>query len=72
MLAINLEPELEKHFAKLAKRSGHTVDDLAYKAIVRMVEDLEDIAAVELAMRDYDPAKNISLEEMRRELGLAD
>jgi predicted DNA-binding protein len=70
MLAIDLEPELEKHFAELAKRSGRSVDYFARRAIERMIEDLEDIAAAEEALRDYDPSKNISLEELRRELGL--
>lgn len=70
MLAINLEPELEKHFAELAKRNGQTVDFFARRAIERMIEDLEDIASAEEALRDYDPSQNVTLAELRRELGL--
>jgi predicted DNA-binding protein len=70
MLSINLEPKLEKHFTELARRNGRSVDYFAHKAIERMIEDLEDIAAAEEVLRDYDPSQNVSLEELRRELGL--
>ncbi len=72
MLAINLEPELAKHLAQLAARNGRSVDELAQKAIERLVEDLEDIAAAEEVMRYHDPAKNITLDELRRDIGLDD
>lgn len=72
MLAINLEPELERHLASLAERNGQTLDNLLHRAVERLIEDLEDLAAVEAAMKDYDPANNVSLEEVRRELGLED
>ena len=70
MLSINLEPELERHLADLARRNGRPVDFLLQKAVERLIEDLEDIAAAEEALKDYDPSQNISLEELRRELGL--
>lgn len=70
MLAINLEPELERQLAELASRNGKSVDEVVLRAIERLVEDLRDIALAEEALKDYNPAQNVSLEELRRELGL--
>jgi len=70
MLAIKLEPELEKHVAELAERNGFSLDGFVQEAIERMVEELRDIALLEETLKTYDPAKNISMEQMRRELGL--
>lgn len=70
MLALNLEPELEKHLAALAERNGYSVDAFIREAIERMMEDLEDKGLLDAALKDYDPGKNISMAEMRRELDL--
>ncbi|WP_137753463.1 DUF6290 family protein [Sphingopyxis sp. L1A2A] len=70
MLAIRLDKELEERLSTAAKRSGRTKTALARKAIEEYIEDLEDIALLEEALTNYDPSKNISMEQMRRELGL--
>ncbi len=70
MLAIRLDKELEERLATAARRSGRTKTALARKAIEEYIEDLEDIALLEEALANYDPSKNISMEQMRRELGL--
>ncbi|MCW5646437.1 MAG: ribbon-helix-helix protein, CopG family [Sphingopyxis sp.] len=70
MLAIRLDKELEDRLAKAAKLSGRTKTALARKAIEEYIDELEDIALLEAALADYDPSKNISIEQMRRELGL--
>ncbi len=70
MLAINLEPDLARHVAELAQKSGLSVEALVHDAIERMIEDALDYAAAEAALEDYDPSTNISMEQMRRELGL--
>jgi RHH-type transcriptional regulator, rel operon repressor / antitoxin RelB len=70
MNAITIKPDLEKDAVKWAAASGQTLDAFVETAIARLVEDLEDIAAAEEALKDYDPAKNVSLEQLRRELGL--
>ncbi len=70
MLAIRLDKELEDRLASAAKRSGRTKTALARKAIEEYIDELEDIALLEAALADYDPSKNISIEQMRRELGL--
>ena len=70
MLEVKLEPEDEHRFAELVERNGLTVDKALRTAVERMMEDLEDILLAEAALKDYDPSKNVSLEELRRELGL--
>ncbi len=70
MLAIRLDKELEERLTAAAKKSGRTKTALARRAIEEYIDDLEDIALLEAALADYDPSKNISMEQMRRELGL--
>ena len=70
MLAIRLDKELEERLTAAAKKSGRTKTALARKAIEEYIDELEDVALLEAALADYDPSKNISMEQMRRELGL--
>ena len=70
MLAIRLDKALEERLTAAAKKSGHTKSALARRAIEEYIDELEDIALLEAALADYDPSKNISMGQMRRELGL--
>ena len=70
MLAVRLGPDLEARLTAVAKRTGRSKSYYARKAIEEMIEEMEDIALLEEALKDYDPAKNISMEQLRRELGL--
>ena len=70
MLAIELDPELDARLTAIAKRNGQTKSFYAHAAIAEFIDDLEDHALVEEAMRDYDPSQNVSLEVVKRELGL--
>ena len=70
MLALNLEPELERQISELAKRNGQSVDELIQEALERMIEDADDVALLETALRDPDAGKTISHDQMKRELGL--
>lgn len=70
MYQIAIKPELASELAEYAKRRGLTIDALFGEALERIIEDIDDIAAVEEALRDYDPAHNISHEQLRRDLGL--
>ena len=72
MLAINLEPELERYLSHWAKVQGRSMDEIAIEAIREKIEELEDIALLDGALKDYDPSQNITMEEMRRKLGLDD
>lgn len=70
MLIIELDPETEKQVAVLAKRNGLPIDDFVREAIEQAIEDIEDLDAAELAMRDYNPKTNVGLDEVKRRLGL--
>lgn len=70
MLAIRLDKELEERLAAAAKRSGRTKTALARKAIEEYIEDIEDIALLEEALNHPGAGKTVSIEQIRRELGL--
>jgi Predicted DNA-binding protein with an HTH domain len=72
MLAIRINPELEKRLATLAERTGRTKSFYARRAIEEYIEDMEDHFLAEEVMRTYDPAENISLAELKELYGLDD
>ena len=68
MLAIRLDPEIEKRLEQLAKKTGRTKTDYAREAILEHLEDMEDYyLTIEAAQ---NPGKLYSSEEAKRELGL--
>ena len=72
MLAVRLDPDLEARLTAVAKRTGRSKSAFARQAIESRIDDLEDLAAAEEALRNHDPDKTISLEQLRHELGLDD
>lgn len=68
MLAIRLDPEIEKRLNALAKKTGRTKTFYAREAILEHLEDLEDIYLAN--QRLGRPGKTHSAEEVKRELGL--
>ncbi len=70
MLAVRLDADLEARLAAVVKSSGRSRSNIVREGLRGRVEELEDIALLEEALKTYDPAKNISMEQMRRELGL--
>lgn len=70
MRAVNIKPIIERKALELAERNGVTLDALLEEALVRMLEDEDDIRLAEVALRESDPSKTISHEQIRRELGL--
>ena len=72
MLAVRLDADLEERLNAVARRTGRSKSYYAREAIREKIEELEDIALLEEALKTYDPAKTISLEEMMRRLDLED
>ena len=72
MLALRLEAELERRIAALARRQGRNKSALVREALIRYLEDQEDIMLAEAALRNLGDGKTLSHEEARRALGLAD
>ncbi|MGC2618484.1 MAG: DUF6290 family protein [Acidobacteriaceae bacterium] len=72
MLAIRLPEDIEKRLDRLAERSGRTKTWYAREAILRHLEDLEDLQAAEselIATRE-GRSKTYTLEEVERSPGL--
>jgi RHH-type rel operon transcriptional repressor/antitoxin RelB len=67
MLSIQLDPEIERRLSELAKRSGKTEADYARELIE---DDIEDIYTAEARLADPQPS--LTLDQVRKELGLED
>ena len=70
MTVMNITPVIERKALALAEKQGMSLDALIEEALVRLLEDELDSAAVEDALRDYDPSKNVPLDEVMKRLGL--
>lgn len=72
MLAFRLDPDLESRLAAVSKRTGRSKSFYAREALREKIEELEDIALLEEALRDPDLGKRVTLDELVREFGLED
>jgi RHH-type rel operon transcriptional repressor/antitoxin RelB len=74
MLAIRLPAEVENRLDALAKMTGRTKTFYAREAILEYLDDLEDLYLAEQRLLDIRSGKTrtYSLEEVEKELGLAD
>ncbi len=68
MLAIRLEKELEQELDLLAKSKGSNRSAVVREAIVRYLEDNEDLELARQALAETGDRK--SLKELRKDLGL--
>jgi len=74
MLAIRLPQAIEKRLQRLAQRTGRTKTFYAREAILRHLEDLEDVYQAERVLERVRAGKEktISLGEVTKRLGLED
>lgn len=74
MLALRLPLDIEKRLEALAKSTGRTKSYYAREAIVRHLEDLEDVFLAEQRLTDLRSGrvKALSADEMSERLGLED
>lgn len=68
MLALRLEKKLEAKLAALARVRGRTKSEVVRDAILRAIEDAEDLEVAERALRRTRSSK--SLRQLRKQLGL--
>lgn len=68
MLAIRLEKELEKRITELAATRGGNKSTVVREAVIRYLEDQEDIALARRAKKAGGRASSIA--EVRKTLGL--
>ncbi|MEM7143629.1 MAG: DUF6290 family protein [Verrucomicrobiota bacterium] len=69
MLAIRLDPEIEKRLEALAKKTGRTKTFYAREAILEHLDNLEDIYLAKQRLQER-PGKTYSAKEVKRELDL--
>ena len=74
MLAIRLPADVEERLERLARATGRTKTFYAREAILEHLDDLEDLYLAERRLIDNRAGKSrtFTLEEVERELGLAD
>lgn len=74
MLALRLPPDIEKRLASLAKKTGRTKTYYAREAILRHLEDMEDVYIAEKRLDDIGAGRTRtrSLDEVSKHLGLDD
>ena len=74
MLAIRLPSDIEERLERLAKATGRTKTYYAREAILEHLDDLEDLYLAEQRLIDHRAGRSqtCTLEEVERELGLAD
>jgi len=72
MLAIRLPATIEKRLDRLAKRTGRTKTYYAREAILKHLEDLEDIHDAEKVLADLRAGRThtVSLEAAMKRLGI--
>ncbi len=72
MLAIRLDPKIEKRLAALAKKTGRTKTFYAREAILKHLEDLEDAALAEKRLDAFYKSgeKAVPLEAVLKKYGL--
>jgi len=68
MLAIRIEKELEKELDLVAKARGSNRSAVVREAIVRYLEDNEDLELAKQAIAESSGSK--TLRDLRKELGL--
>jgi RHH-type rel operon transcriptional repressor/antitoxin RelB len=66
MLALRLPPEIEQRLDALARKTGRTKSFYAREAILRHLEDIEDVYLAERRLKRS--GERISLEALEKEL----
>lgn len=72
MLALRMDDELDKKVTALARRQGRNKSAIVREALVRYIEDQEDVELAETVLRTMTGQKALTHEEARRVLGLDD
>ncbi len=74
MLAIDLPPDVEARLTNLAERTGLSTADHVRHAVIEHLDAIDDVADAEQALDDIRSGRSsvTSLDEVERELGLAD
>ena len=74
MLAVQLPPDIEARLDELARCTGQAKSFFIQKAILEHLDDLEDLYLAKQRLEDIRAghSRTLTLEEVERDLGLAD
>ena len=72
MITVQLSDELEKQFERLSIKSGKNKEWCAREAILDYLQDMEHYFIAEERMMHFIPDAATTLEDLEKELGLAD
>jgi RHH-type rel operon transcriptional repressor/antitoxin RelB len=74
LIALQLTKEVEDRIEMLGRTTGRTAVEIVEAAILAQLDDLEDVALAEQALADIKAGRSatMSLDEVERQLGLAD
>jgi RHH-type rel operon transcriptional repressor/antitoxin RelB len=70
MPTLELSPKLVEKIEQAAKQTGESPEAFLREAVIARLEDLEDIAIATDRLKN--PGETISLDELKRDLGLDD
>ena len=70
MTTVQISDDTAHQLKQLARATGFDTDTLIREALIEKLEDLEDICVAE--ERLADPRPTISLEDVKRDIGLDD
>ena len=73
-ISLRLPDDLSDRLTELARRTGRSKTFYIREAIAEHLEDLEDVYIAEQRLADVDAGRSVtySIDELERELGLAD
>ena len=69
-MAVQITAEIESRIDALADRTGESKDDLVREALLAYLEDMDDVAIAREHL--IHPDDTLSLQEMKKNLGLDD
>ena len=69
-MAVQIPAEIESRIDALADRTGESRDDLVREALLAYLEDMDDVAIAREHL--IHPDNTLSLQEMKKNLGLDD
>jgi len=74
LLTVRLPEEIEHRLVNLAKKTGRTKSFYAREAILKYLDDLEDIYLAEKQIEELRAGRSrtYTLDEVKKELGLED
>jgi predicted DNA-binding protein len=70
MTVVTLSAELDATLADISRRTGISPEQLVRDALAHVLEDMADLRDALAVEAVEDPAERVSLQAMRRELGM--